>query len=183
MEIEYRLVPDYPEYRVGSDGSIWSSYAGKRGHANCKPGAEWKRLKQADRKGYTVVHLRSSQGMPNGTKLVHRLVASAFLGPPPVEGMDVCHADGNRANNVLTNLRYDTRKGNMTDQLKHGTRNRGERQGLSKLTAEQVLAIRAKYKLGQVSQYALAVEYGVTVGNINQIILRRSWAWLDDVQI
>lgn len=51
---------------------------------------------------------------------VHVLVAEAFLGPRP-EGHEVCHNDGDRDNNCLTNLRYDTHSGNMLDAVSHGT--------------------------------------------------------------
>lgn len=53
--------------------------------------------------------------------LVHQLVALAFLGPRP-EGMDVCHADGDPANNDAANLRYDTRTENILDVYRAGGR-------------------------------------------------------------
>lgn len=51
---------------------------------------------------------------------VHVLVAAAFLGPRPT-GMQICHNDGNPANNTVENLRYDTPSENMQDSLRHGT--------------------------------------------------------------
>lgn len=50
---------------------------------------------------------------------VHRLVATAFIGEGP-EGMEVCHADGNPANNHVGNLRWDTKKANGADTTRHG---------------------------------------------------------------
>jgi hypothetical protein len=55
------------------------------------------------------------------SRLVHRLVARAFLGPPVEKGMEVCHWDGNPTNNSLSNLRWDTRSGNKLDEVRHGT--------------------------------------------------------------
>lgn len=49
--------------------------------------------------------------------LVHRLVAKAFV-PGYVEGLDVNHKDGDRANNVPTNLEWCTRSENIA----HGYR-------------------------------------------------------------
>ncbi len=40
---------------------------------------------------------------------VHQLVMETFIGPCPI-GMEICHNDGNPANNNLDNLRYDTPK-------------------------------------------------------------------------
>ena len=51
---------------------------------------------------------------------VHRLVAITFLGAPP-PGHEVCHDDGNPANNVLSNLRWGTRGDNIRDSVRHGT--------------------------------------------------------------
>ncbi len=175
--VEYRVVPGFPEYRVGSDGSVWSRWAGKRGHANCKLTDDWKQLNPSKRKGYRVVNI-CSEGKRR-TWLVHRLVALAFLGPEP-DGHEVCHNNGKPDDNRAENLRYDTRKNNMRDCLKHGTHNRGEKQGLHKLTESQVKAIRAAYAAGGVSQYALASQYSVHVMNINLIVNRKSWAWLED---
>lgn len=50
---------------------------------------------------------------------VHRAVLFAFVGPCP-EGMEACHADGVRDNNVLANLRWDTRSANTLDKVAHG---------------------------------------------------------------
>ena len=51
---------------------------------------------------------------------VHRLVALAFVGPCP-EGMEVCHYDGDPANNELGNLRYGTVSDNRYDSVRHRT--------------------------------------------------------------
>lgn len=67
---------------------------------------------------------RLSVGMSRGnrkeTHYVHQLVALTFLGGRP-DGLEVCHGDGNPANNMLENLRFDTHSGNERDKLQHGT--------------------------------------------------------------
>jgi hypothetical protein len=50
---------------------------------------------------------------------VHRLVLEAFVGLPP-DGMEGCHNDGNKRNNQLSNLRWDTRSANARDKGRHG---------------------------------------------------------------
>lgn len=58
-----------------------------------------------------------------GNKLyVHALVLTAFTGPCP-DGFEGCHGDGDRTNNREPNLRWDTRRENVADMVKHGTAN------------------------------------------------------------
>lgn len=52
---------------------------------------------------------------------------------------------------------------------------RGEAQHSSKLTAEQVVEIRARYEQGGVSQYTLAEEYGVARSTLAEIVRRETW--------
>lgn len=70
------------------------------------------------RGGYLTVRLYRN-GVGTG-RTIHRLVAFAFIGPEP-EGCEVCHNDGNPANNDVANLRWDTRSSNTLDTVKHGT--------------------------------------------------------------
>ncbi len=50
---------------------------------------------------------------------VHRVVALAFLGPPP-PGQIVRHLDGDPSNNTLANLAYGTYGDNERDKVRHG---------------------------------------------------------------
>lgn len=68
--------------------------------------------------GYTVVPLSRSGGKRQYR--AHRLVMAAFVGPCP-EGMEVCHNNGDPADNRLVNLRYGTSKDNSFDMKLHGT--------------------------------------------------------------
>lgn len=52
--------------------------------------------------------------------LVHQVVALAFLGPYP-ENKEICHKDGNPANNQPSNLYYGTRSDNMYDAVNQKT--------------------------------------------------------------
>lgn len=57
---------------------------------------------------------------PMRNRKVHRLVALAFLPSPTPEQTDVCHIDGNTANNHVSNLRWDTHAGNQAEMVRHG---------------------------------------------------------------
>ena len=79
---------------------------------------------------------------------IHRAVLMAFVGLPPV-GHEACHNDGNKKNNRLENLRWDTRSANHQDQLKHGTRPIGEQKRLAKATEEAVKYIRSSNEMNK----------------------------------
>lgn len=70
--------------------------------------------------GYRSVRL-SKDGKSTAYQ-VHRLVMLAFEGEPPHDE-EVCHNNGDRADNRLSNLRYATRSENMSDAVRHGTHN------------------------------------------------------------
>lgn len=50
---------------------------------------------------------------------IHQLVLEAFVGPRP-EGYVACHCDGDRFNNSVGNLRWDTVTENNRDIVRHG---------------------------------------------------------------
>ena len=138
------------EYEVSDQGRV-KSLARKDTFGTGRPVAE-KILKISMGGGrpgqhYPQVTLRGR------SQLVHRMIMRSFVGLPP-PGMQVCHIDGDPTNNRLENLRYDTSKSNAGDRTKHdkwkpvGTP--GELRPNSKLTVEDVLAIRAwpKGKVG-----------------------------------
>lgn len=123
-----------------------------------------------NRKGYAQVTLSRSGHIK--TARVHTLVADAFLGPRPA-GAVVRHLNGNGADCAKENLRYGTSQDNSDDMNTHGTVLRGERHGRSKLTVDDVRAIRAQHRLK--TQKALAAEYGVSVQLISRIHQRTLW--------
>jgi hypothetical protein len=126
--------------------------------------------------GYPSLTL-SKDGKPY-TRGVHRLVAEAFLGRRPV-GMQVNHKDGNKKNNVLSNLEYLTPSGNQLHAIhvlgKKVTR--GEECSWSKLTAVQVEEIRRESvgaPWGWIT--AKAKKFGVCNATIRNIRDGKRWA-------
>ena len=105
---------------------------------------------------------------------VHQLVAIAFIGECPI-GMEVRHCDGDKTNNSPNNLSYGTRLENHADKIRHGTSGKGEQNSMAKLTENDVLAIRAKYKKGVYGYIRIAKEYNVLSGTIQKIINREIW--------
>jgi hypothetical protein len=124
--------------------------------------------------GRHVVTLCGSR--PKRKVRVAVLVAEVFLGPRP-EGMQVCHNDGNKLDNRLANLRYDTRLGNDRDRILHGTSNRGETNVHAKLTEAEVREIR-RWRSGGTPTAVLADAYGVAQRTVRDIVNGTTWGWL-----
>lgn len=65
-------------------------------------------------------HVSVALTRKGGSHDLHVLVLTAFAGSKPI-GMEACHNDGDPSNNVLSNLRWDTRTNNILDAVKSGT--------------------------------------------------------------
>jgi hypothetical protein len=108
---------------------------------------------------------------------IHRMVLEAFVSPCP-EGMEACHNDGDRLNNAVENLRWDTRANNHADKVKHGTDNRGERHYGAKLAEADVVEIKrqiaADNRRGLCVE--LAREHGVSPYTIYDIANGKNWS-------
>lgn len=97
--------------------------------------------------GYWLIEFMLDGVMHRTT--AHRLVAEAWLGEAPEEGMHVCHGDNDPKNNRIANLRYDTPKGNSSDKLIHNTQKAGEDIWWHKLTEVQIVDIRNRRAAGE----------------------------------
>jgi hypothetical protein len=51
---------------------------------------------------------------------VHALVLETFVGPRPTKAHDGCHSNGIAGDNRVENLRWDTKRNNRLDDVKHG---------------------------------------------------------------
>ena len=113
----------------------------------------------------------------NGEKIrAHRLACELRHGPPANNKLDAAHRCGTPGCVNPDHIYWATRSENMADCVQHGTRSRGERHGLSKLSEDAVFAIRRSGR----KQHELAKIYGVSQPLISRIRNRRDWGWLDD---
>lgn len=101
---------------------------------------------------------------------VHRLVFLVHKGKIP-KGYEVDHEDENRSNNAASNLQAITRSNNSSRSKPSQA---GSKNPFSKLTEEDVRAIRRLYKKG-VSQKRLSAQYDVTKVSIHCIVKNKTW--------
>lgn len=160
--VEYRQIPSFSDNRVGSDGSVWTL-----------KGEHPKLLKHTHTpKGYHFVALRNQDG--NFVFKVHRLVLDAFVGPRPA-GMECCHNDGNKNNNDISNLRWDTPRSNHADRVRHGFDQRGSKNVSAKLNEEVVIRIRALKRDGHTNRKVASL-VGIDRSVVCRIINGKAWA-------
>lgn len=117
---EWRDVPGYEgRYEVSTEGCVRSkgmvvgaSYGGTAFRSG-------RTLSQAVKEnGYRQVTLVAADGSRKSW-MVHQIVCLAFIGLPSPESQ-VCHWNGDKADNRIENLRYGTAADNAADRERHG---------------------------------------------------------------
>jgi hypothetical protein len=162
--VEYRDIPGFPNYRVGSDGTVWS----------CKNRFQkWFQLKvypNPYRRNYVNVILWRNNVMYN--RSLHGLVLTTFIGPCP-PGMEACHhPDPDVSNNRLENLRWDTKKENQKDIDRLGRRKKGIDAPRGRLTDDQVRELR-RLRAEKVPVKVVAAQFGIHCETVTSIANRR----------
>lgn len=113
-----------------------------------------------------------SAGGRSSQLYIHRLVAEAFIGPPP-DGFHCAHLNGDPADNRLSNLAWVSPAENERHKLAHGTALIGEKCVRAKLTETAVKDIRANYhKLGPL---ALGRKYRVHCRTVWAVATGETW--------
>ena len=175
MSVEFKKIPVCEGYCVGDNGTIWSRW--RSNGKGFELGRQYRQLKFGNSRGYLFVRLKRTDGL-YVTWYVHRLVLDVFIGNCP-DNMEGCHNDGNKANNNLSNLRWDTKNNNMLDIKKHGSRNPnppcGEKHHNAKLTVDKVRQIRLLYKTTGITCDELGQQFGVSSRSISDVMTNKSW--------
>lgn len=166
---EWRDIPGYEGiYQVSNLGNVRSLDR----TLECKNGRiiklKGKLLKQGNKNGYRFVNLCYGHSVS-----VHVLVAQAFLGDRP-DKMDVCHINGNRSDNKLSNLEYGTRSKNNLD----GYRIRGYVSKKQVLNPDKVKKIKEKLKNGA-TRRQLSKEFGCSKSTITAIKEGKIYGWVE----
>ena len=116
--------------------------------------------------GYTRVGRRVARA--------HRVAWEAVHGPIP-PGLVVCHRCDNPSCVNVEHLFIGTHADNQRDKCRKGRQARGERNGRSKLTVEDVVDIRRRLAAGE-GRSDIARAYGVDPAAIRSIATGKNWS-------
>jgi hypothetical protein len=100
------------------------------------------------------------------------------VGPIPLGLSVLHHCDTPPCHNDIHWFLGTSAYNNRDRQAKGRTvlpNNAGERHGLARLTASQVVEVRNRYVVGDIKQSTLAAEYGVCQQQISRIVRGTSW--------
>lgn len=163
-------IPGYEGYQVSNYGRVKNNKTGKI-------------LKPYLTRGYLRVSLYNDSGRK--CKLVHRLVAEAFL-PNPDNKSDVNHINGCKTDANVCNLEWITASENMSHAHQNGLRpkinTQGEKNGFSKLTEIQVIQIKQLLADGKYTQKTIGSQFNVSKHTIKDIKSGRRWRHINAYQ-
>lgn len=156
-------IQGFENYEVDELGQIWSlPKKTRKGTRLIKP------LKHP-KTGYMYVDLCKDGKVKKFT--VHRLVAITLI-PNTENKCQVNHINGDKTDNRVINLEWNTGSENQKHSIRIGLRTtNGIKNSQSKLTEEQVLYIRSSEEKG----YMLAKRFNISHATICDIKKRRSW--------
>ena len=165
---KWKQVEGFPGYEISNFGRVKSSH-----YFN---GTNERILRHRLSRGYCTVILVGTE--KKYCKQVHRLVGLAFIDNPE-DKPTINHMDGVKTNNHVDNLEWATRKENHKHAAENGLMASGERNGNSKLTAQDVINIRGMDE----SQRKIADMFGVShvlIGNIQRL---ETWKHIPNEQL
>ena len=169
---EWRDVPEFDGYQVSNLGNVRGVDRLRKGRNSLRltRGQELKQL--LNKKGYPEVRLYK-----NGchTRLVHKLVASAFM--TKLEGCtQINHLNGIKTDNRLTNLKWVTQSENQLHAYKLGLQpsRAGENNVKAKITDKNVTELKLLYNSGK-TIVDIAKVTNINVSIIRGIIYGRTW--------
>lgn len=162
----FKTIPEFPNYKVSNYGNVMGNVSG----IILKP--------QITKTGYLLGTLcLAHQKQTN--KLIHRLVAQTFI-PNPLNYPQVNHIDGNKQNNMVSNLEWCTYAQNKTHTINvlDAFKFLKTKPIARKLTIEQVIKIKHIFKTQEVNTElinSIASEHNVNPQTIRCIYWGKTW--------
>lgn len=148
MENDYCVIDTYPDYEISKDGVVRNLKSNKVLAGSINNG------------GYLNYRLKNKDGFTD-TLGIHRLLCMAFKPRSDYRDLQVDHLDGNKLNNVLSNLEWVTTKENC------------ERAGKVGLSPKCIPISVLDVLTGNVDKYPSATAYALSVGMSKDSVIWR----------
>jgi hypothetical protein len=130
-------IKDFPGYYITICGKVWS--APKRGSSRNKNGMWLKPLKQICKDGSYYLKVCLYKNKEQKSMRLNRLVAEAYI-PNHDNKPEVNHKDGNKLNNAVLNLEWNTSGENQRHAWKSGLCE-NNRKAVSRANSKKVLCV------------------------------------------
>ncbi len=175
MKKEWQKIKGFQDYEISNYGEIksFNDYHKKEPRLLNPSNIDY---------GYTLVSLTNNHGKRK-TCLVHRLVAIAFIKNNNEYKIQVNHKDGNKHNNVVTNLEWCTARENSQHACDTGLNpsNPGEYNGMSKIDNKEAIQVIQKILDGKTNE-EIAKEYNIHSRYVSLIRHKKRWrsVWQSD---
>lgn len=149
-------MPGLPGYRVSPLGEVYSVQSGR-----------WQQIRARHRANSSGLQITLRSGGQIVRRTLGRVVLEAYSGPCP--GDYVCvHINGDHEDCRLENLRW----GRRSETIRN--RRRGESHPQSKITAADVVAMRADYARGA-TVAELAKRFGLSYAGTRGVVRCETW--------
>ena len=164
---KWRPVHSYNGYDVSSYGRVrsWKHRSGRRRYPRLM-------AESMTSRGYLQVHL-----WVDGKRIVksiNRMVLEAFLSLPPSEKHHAAHLNGNKQDNRLVNLSWQTPQENIHGKWAHGTMPVGIATNSVKLS-DRIVSIIRRLSKGGMSNKEISKLFIVHPSTVGRIVKRKTW--------
>lgn len=168
--METKIIKGFSDYLVTSSGDVYSLNYNHTGKIKVlKPFLTTGKKN----KGYFLVDIWNKG--KRKTRLVHRLVAEAFI-PNPSNLPQINHKDRVKTHNWTSNLEWCTNQYNIAYEYKCGKiKHKGEQSSHHKLTNEDVFKIRELGASNTCNKSKIGREFGISSNQVDYIIKRKYW--------
>lgn len=171
----WKRIENYPLYYVSNFGRVKSDERKVRYVHYC--GKEMFRIRKSKilslAKGFYALVGLKNEGERQKTRLVHRLVAEAFIENDKNKPF-VNHKDGNKLNNRVENLEWCTYRENTDHAVANDLVAFGSRACKTKLAEQEVYQIKHLIYKGYSCKY-ISMMFGVSISTISCIKKGKNW--------
>jgi len=166
MKEIWKTIEKFSDYSISNIGNIKRIKKDKfnRRLKNLKP--------RTNKYGYLQINLYKD--LKRYTRLIHRLVKETFDPIENMEHLEINHKNGIKNDNRKSNLEWNTTVENINHASKMNLSYRGEKNGNSKLTEEDIIEIW-KYFSENISQKEIAKKFNISSDMISKIKNKRNW--------